>query len=674
MYKPLDVKSGFSNTSNVSLMPKEGENLLDLPQLLDTNYAQVIINYIPERYGLDKRKGLDKIFERAGANPITLLKEYTTGEWIFGYAEKIEAYNEDTEAYTTIKDDFKANSGFGGARYGDYFLVINGVDKMQRIYKEMTGEAYYDDSTTNTLVYSGKTVDFVVGQVVTGSLSGATATVTADSGTFPVATGTLTVTAIAGDFQIAEALSGAGGGAASSVSSMNALTVGDKVTGATSGATGILLEITGAGTATQTYVIGLRSGEFDNGEAITDDQTVKGKGLTTSTLNFAIKETTDAPICNGIKIIGSRAYAFNLLTDNTQIQYSPVDDGSNPPFDNWTTGTDADEGGTVNYRNAGTVRSVVQLGAYTVGFSDDGFFAFILNTLDSAGTLKKVEVIQNYTEDFGGATGAIETPIGIFYVNEAGLNQMVEVGATNAPYSRQDVLTSKLLGSKYFESADQSQVDLVYDKKQNCIFTTLSQDSENNNLVIGYKLDQKAFFRIKGWNINRWAKSGQDIYGASSIKTTVYKCFQGYDDDGLSIGTEYQQELKIGNLWSKNKLKGGYIQGFLSHDTKVYVSYNIYTEQGKPIDDKLKFSWVADRREDVHAGFDAARFDRIAFDGGVDLGDMVECFGGNSGRISNMQRLVVNMSCSDKLHHIINWTSALIENKGAIKRRNMTQL
>jgi len=522
-YRPLDVKSGFGTTSNVSLMPKLGENLLDLPQLLNTDYAQVIINYIPQRYGLDKRQGLDKIYEVAGANPITLLKKFTNDVWIFGYATTIASYTISTDTVADIKTDFSANDGFGGGKYGDYFLVCNGVEKIWRM-----------DNTTFTLA-----------------------------------------------------------------------------------------EI-----------------------AASPEGTV------------------------GIKFIGARCYAWY---DDT-IQYSNVDDGSNPPFNDWDTGTDADEGGTVNYRNAGDVRSVCQLGQYTVGFSDDGFFAFILNTIDSAGTLKKIEVIQNYTEDFGGATGAIETPIGIFYVNEAGLNQMVEVGATNSPYSRQDVLTSNLLGSKYFESADQKQVDLVYDKKQNCIFITLSKDSENNNLVIGYKLDQKAFFRIKGWNINRWAKDGQDIYGASSIKTTVYKCFEGYDDDGLSIGTEYQQELKIGNLWSKNKLKGGYIQGFLSPDSEVFVSYNIYTEQGKPIEDKLKFLWTSQRREDEHAGFDASRFDRAAFDGSVDLGNMVENFSGNSGRISNMQRLIIKIKGGDKLHHIVNWLSCNVENKGAIKRRDMQQI
>ncbi|GAH08739.1 unnamed protein product, partial [marine sediment metagenome] len=108
-------------------MPKRGMDRESLPQMMDTNFALNIVNYIPHRFGLEKRKGLTNIFERAGANPITLLKEFTANVWIFGYAEKIEAYNTSTETFTTIKDDFSANDGFDGQRYGQYFFVCNGV-------------------------------------------------------------------------------------------------------------------------------------------------------------------------------------------------------------------------------------------------------------------------------------------------------------------------------------------------------------------------------------------------------------------------------------------------------------------------------------------------------------------------------------------------------------------
>ena len=254
------------------------------------------------------------------------------------------------------------------------------------------------------------------------------------------------------------------------------------------------------------------------------------------------------------------------------------------------------------------------------------------------------------------------------------MRQMVAVGTTNVPMSRQQLLTSELLGNKYFENADQTNVSLVHDAGQKCIFISLSRaESDPNNLVIGYKIDQKAFFQIKGWTINRFAKSGEVIYGASSVATKAFTCFKGFDDDGLNIGTDYQQELAMPNLWSKNKLKGGYIQGFLSHETEVFVRYNIYTEKGKPVSNKLIYSWTSQRREDEYAGYDSARFDRAAYDGSVDLAGMVENFSGNSARIANMQRLTARLTCSDKLHHIVNWLSANIENKGSIRRRDMVK-
>jgi len=524
MYRPLQTKSSFRTMSSVSLMPSRGENLLDLPQLLDTSWAQKIINYIPQRFGLEKRKGLDKIWEVAGNYPVTLLVKFTSDVWIFGYNTTIAKYTISTDAVVTIKGDFGAGSIFDGDKYGDYFMVCNGIGKIWRM----------NNST------------------------------------------------------------------------------------------------------------------------------------------FTLTEIANSPTGTvGLTFIGPRCYAWYEQT----VQYSEVDTGTNPPFDTWSNATTATAGGKVVYRNAGDVRSVLQLAENTVVFSDNGFFSFTITTFDSAGTLTKTENIGNYVTDFGGATGAISTPTGIYYVNESGLWYMIVAGATDQPLSRQQQLVSTLLGSKYFEGANQINVDLVHDAKQKCIFVTLSKNSDTNNFVIGCKLDQKnAMFQVQGWNINRFAKDNQDIYGGSSVSVKVYKCFEGYDDDGLNIGTDYQQELKMQNLWSRNKLKGGYIQGFLNHDSEIYLSYNIYTIEGRPVKDKRKYLWTSQRREDKHSGYDASRFDRAAYDGGYDLSTMVENFSGNSARIANFQRLSVRITSGDKLPHIVNWLSVNIVGKSPIRRRDMTKI
>lgn len=525
MYKPLDIKTRPATGYTSSMMPRKGMNRQDLAQMMDTEYALQITNYIPYRYGLEKRKGLQNIFERAGANAITLLEEFTDNVWIVGYSTKIEAYNTSTSTWTTIKSDFSANDGFDGERYGEYFFVCNGVEKIWRI---------------------------------------------------------------------------------------------------------------------------------DNA--------------------LAIAEVTNSPICNGLKVIGPRLYAFNLSTDATAIQYSEVDDASNPPFDGWTQTTAADTGGKVNYRNAGPVRSVVQIGQLTVAFSDKGFYAFLINTIDSAGTLKKVEVIQNYTEDYGGARGAIETPLGIFYLNEAGLWHMVSVGNTDVPMSRQQALTSTLLGADYFKDITQTSADLVHDVNQNCIFVTCAKDSTTNNLVIGYQMELKAFFEIKNWNINRFAKSGQTVYGASSVKTTVYQLFDGYSDDGLAIGTEYKQEIPLKTLFHAHSLSGIYAGGFLSPSTQLTIRFDTYSKDGVITEDKERYLWTAEGVAIDYDEWGSAKWGESAWGGDFDKAGLIESFGGGSPRINNMQRLVISVTGGDELRHIINWLAVRTERKEAIRRRNISQI
>lgn len=508
------------------MLAKAGIDKESYAQTMDLNHALTIVNYIPYKYGMEKREGILNIFERAGANPITLLKEFTSNVWIFGYSTKIEAYNMTTATFTTIKDNFSANSGFDGDRYGEYFFVCNGVDKIWRI---------------------------------------------------------------------------------------------------------------------------------DNA--------------------LAIAEVSASPICSGLKIIGPRLYAFNLSTDSTAIKYSEVDDASNPPFDSWAVTTAADTAGTVNYRNAGTIRALAQLGQYTVAFSDSGFFAFYINTIDSGGTLKKVEVIQNYTQDFGGARGAIETPYGIYYVNEAGLWQMVAAGVTNTPMSRQQTLVSTLLGSKYFEGVSQTSLDLVHDAQRKCIFITMAKDSTSNNLVVGCKLDlNNAFFEIRNWNINRFAKIGQTIYGASSVKTTVYQLFNGYDDDGLAIGTEYYQEIPLGTLFHKHSLGGLYAGGFLSPSTTLQIKFDIYDVNGQLQTDKGVYEWTAQNSEGSFDEWASAMWGQSAFGGGFDTTGLIESFDGGSPKISNLQRLRVRIVGGDKLKHILNWIAIQTTQKQAIRRRHILSI
>ena len=391
---------------------------------------------------------------------------------------------------------------------------------------------------------------------------------------------------------------------------------------------------------------------------------------------FAIAEVANAPICYDITFIGARAVAVGLASDPTAVQISEVDDGSNPPFDTWSIGTLATDGAVVSYRNAGDAKACVPLGEYFVVFSDNGYFAFAVSQLDSAGTLKKIEQIQDYVTDHGGAKGAISTPKGIFYVNESGLIQMTQVGQTDVPYSRQQKIVSVLLNDTYFDNANFDDADMIYDETQNLVLLTFANGASVNNKIVAYKTSDEitAIFEITGWTLNRFTKYDNDIYASSSTDGKFYKCFDGYTDDGLSISCEYNQELPLQGLWTSHSLKKFYSKGFLSTDSVIDVAFDIYTTDGAPIKNKRVNRWTAQRNDNLVDGWGSASWGNSAWGGDFDLSNMVESFDGCAPRIANAQRISVKFTSSVTVPHIINWFSAEVENKSPIRRRKQEKI
>jgi hypothetical protein len=450
-------------------------------------------------------------------------------------------------------------------------------------------------------------------------------------------------------------------------------TAGQVLTGATSGATAIILEDNDSGT-TGTLTLGSISGVFQDNETITD--TATGSATANGVVGFAITEVANAPVCADINFIGARAVAISLKDNPTAVQISEVDDGSNPPFDAWSTGTDATEGAVVSARNAGTARDCKPLGGYFVVFSDDGYFAFEVKQLDSAGTIKKVEIIQDYTVDYGGARGAITTPKGIFYVNEGGVWQLVQIGQTDVPYSRQQKLVSVLLNDFYFNDVDFTNTDLVHDEAQKLILLTYAQGSSVNNKVLAYKMseEREALFEIEGWSISRFAKYNNRIYAASSTDGVLYKCFEGYTDDGLEISCEYAQELPLKSLWHSHSLSDFYTKGFLSTGTEIDVYFDIYDVDGAPMLGKKIRRWTPSRNDNTIDEWGRAAWGLSAWGGDFDLSDMIEDWNGCQPRIANAQRITVRFKSGVDQPHIINWFSANVTDGPPIKRRQMTTI
>ena len=520
-YTPISVK-GYkgSPVSATTLMGVKGENRRDLPQLLNPEFAQVIKNYLITADGrLEKRGGLLKIFEVAGTNPVTMLEKWTDNIYIFGYATTVAYYDKSTDTVTNIKTNFSANSGFFGARYGDFFLVSNGVDRIWRI-----------------------TSLFAISQIATSP-------------------------------------------------------------------------------ATATY----------------------------------------------LRVIGNRVYC---AVDDA-VYYSEVDDGSDPPFNGWTVGTQATAAGIVSYRNGQTVRSIHPFGTDIVALADDGKWAFRIDQIDSGGTISKVDVTTMYRIDSGGSRAAESTTEGIFYVNESGLWQLGQVGSVDLPQSDQEANVSILLGADFFDDIDLTNADMVYDARRRLVLITCARNSSTNNYVIAYNVDHRSFVEFSGWTINRFMSDDGVIYGGSSTSTKVYEVFQGFDDDGQLIGTEFRQELKLGDLYTRQFLKGCYVQGYLSPSTVINVRFDIYDVTGKPINDKLKFLWTAQRSKLGEDGWGTAAWGTSGWGGDLDYSNLVESFDGCRPFIRNFQRVILHITNSDKLPHAISWVSLESQVKAKIRRRKM---
>lgn len=448
-------------------------------------------------------------------------------------------------------------------------------------------------------------------------------------------------------------------------------TVGSKITGGTSGATAIILEDSDSG-ATGTLTLGSISGTFQDNEALTDAAT--GVAVVDGTLDWTFTSVTAAPICNILKVIGNRLFAGNLLSDPTAVKYSDADDGTNPPFTDWTVATGSADPGLINFRNAGPVNSIEALGDNVVVFAENGKWSFVIDTIDSAGTLTKIDRTQLSRLDLGGSSGSILTPYGLFYINERGLWRLVSVGQNDIPFSEQEGFESILLGNDYFDDITLTNADIAYSQKYNTLLITCAKDSSTNNHIIAYNLTNGAFFIFKGWTINRFLDDDGVLYGASSTTTTIWKLFEGTDDDGNDIYTSYEQELNVGGLGANKELRKVYMQGFLSSSTVINVAFDIYTREGNKISDKLKYTWSADSTAGFADGYAEASWGVSSWGADTDTGGLTENFAGGGHKIKNFNRIILKLNEQSKVSHQLTWISLETREKSEIRRRNLVKV
>lgn len=452
-------------------------------------------------------------------------------------------------------------------------------------------------------------------------------------------------------------------------------TVGTVVRGATSGATGVILQDEATGGATGTLTLGNISGTFVDNEVLEDNNSIPGVAVANGVVTFTATGVGAAPIAGVIALIETRLFLGNLRDDRAAVAYSAVDSGANPPFTDWTVSTSQTGAGRVNYRNAGAIQAIQPLGQNIVVLAERGKFAFFINQLDSGGSIKKTDVFVQTRLDFGAAPNAIATDKGLFYANRAGLWQLVSVGQDNIPFSDQEFLASILLGPEFFADLNLDDADIIYDSVNNIVMLTCAKDSQLNNLVIVYNTETKAMTQFQGWNIKRWLSLNQEIYALSSIDGRVFKCFEGFDDDGLPIGTEYSQEINLSPMYFRSVLQEFYCQGLLSEDSAIAINFSIYDPQGCYEQNKKQYTWNAsDCGSSPFGGWGAAAFGVKSWGGASldpDFASTVPSFNGIRPWIRNFQRVIVSFTSGDKLPHTINWFSIGAKTKVPIRIRNL---
>jgi len=591
MYRPLELKSLPQNSQVTSVMGKGGLDLSTLPQMMDLNHCLDNTNYfIKSDPGLDKREGHTELFNITGTDGIVMFEKYTDDLYMIGYKNTVAVYRISTDTVTDIKTDFVYDGQFSGQKYGDYFFVASPSDAIGRI--------------SQTLDYDGQTGNFTVGQIVTGTTSGATAVILEDSD---------------------------------------------------SGATG-------------TLTLGSITGTFLNNEPITDP--LGGAAVVDGVLDFTYTALT-APMALVIKAAGARMYAG--LADGS-VHYSAVDTGANPPFTNWVAGTGGSDPGTIAYRNAGRVNSIEPLGALMLVFGDTGKWAFHSEIQDSSGTLKKVDITDMFRNDLGGGRGAKTTKAGLAYVNSQGLWLLVAVGQQNIKYSDQESVATLLLGTKYFDDFDYSNCDIAYLPKKQTLLLTGAKDSDKNNIILTYHTGLKANGRFRGMNIMRFMDDNGTLYGTATNSNTVFKLFDGNSDNGNEIWTSYKQEIRTGSLEQLQTLLGQYAHGFLSPSSEITISFDIYTNEGVLVEDKLKLLWTVDGSAIESDGYSTASWGTSSIGGDTEAANLVEDFCGGRERINNYQRLIIKFFEHSKLRHSISWFSLQTRQKSPIRRRTLTNI
>lgn len=460
---------------------------------------------------------------------------------------------------------------------------------------------------------------------------------------------------------------------------VNNFTVGATIQGGTSGATAIILEDDDSGVS-GTLTLGNIVGVFEDNEALTTIAgAASGDGVVDGTLYFGIEEVTDSPRAAVIRVIGNRLYAGKIKDKPFILAYSAVDDGSNPPFDNWASGTTATLGGELYYRGVGVINGIQSFDRLIVVFGSTGRYAFTIDVTDSAGTVIKVENVQWWEEGLGGSGASEITEYGLFYTDDRGVRVLENIGQSDIKYSSREVLLTDVLSDRYMNKFEFDESQIVYDGKRELIYVLCKKESSFNNHILVFHPKTRGWTEYTGLNFRQIVKINNVFHAALSNSTKIAEVFNGQEsDDGLPIYTEYLQEIGNKGLYSYSTTKEMYIEGWLHPESSISICFdkwdytNTYIEQFKCV------TWTPDSVDSGDGeGIGGAIGGAIGGSGADEslvetYTNLYQNFAGRRLSIRRYKRLRIKITSNSIHPHVISWYTIISKQVGKIRRRNLT--
>lgn len=518
-----------------------GMNNVTLPQLLDTNQATEIINYlIREQGSIEKRRGSKKIAEVATNDPGLFLLDFNEDYMLLGYGTVLAALNLNTSTIATIKSNFTTNME-DIVRYGAYAYSCNG-----------TGEKIY--RTYLALDYDTQTGNYTVGQIVTGGTSGATGLIVYDNDAG--ATGTLTLDNINGTFQ--------------------------------------------------------------NGETITDG--VTGSAKVNGTLKWVTEELTNAPYCKRLEIFEKRLIAGNIVKGSLAAPWRAVasnEDITAPYFDTWTQSATATDGFLLDYGKAGELVEIKPFDQSNKGLPaqiailyKNGYQSF-LRTILEVGEVQSQDIQTCFDpNNAGGERGANTTPFGIHFGNE------------NGEYLLQRDGNLINLTSQFgdFSEIDNTNSDRVYLEKYNLLLTTTRKNSNKNNIVYWFDTRTLGSGKVSwgifsGWSIARFVKKGDKLYGISDNSPKIVELMPEniYDDEGSPVEYSYKQPMNTGGLETVKDLIRVDVGAYLTPNAPITVSFDAIPEGGCNLEDVVSYTFTNNSNSIIPSGYNIAKYNESGY-------------------------------------------------------------